>query len=93
MPLQDDAAAPLLAALAEDERLKAWRIALPDGSLVGYGMGVADVLEAMRSTRAVGRLLRRIPDHVLDTVYGLIARHRGIIGRLVPDGPAPRRFP
>jgi predicted DCC family thiol-disulfide oxidoreductase YuxK len=28
-----------------------------------------------------------------DAVYGLIARHRDKLGKLVPDGPGPRRRP
>jgi hypothetical protein len=31
----------------------------------------------------------RIPD----AIYRVVAGHRDLIGRLVPDGPAPRRFP
>jgi hypothetical protein len=31
----------------------------------------------------------RIPD----AAYRVVARYRGLFGRLVPDGPAPRRFP
>ena len=31
----------------------------------------------------------RIPD----ALYRLVADHRDLLGRLVPDGPAPRRFP
>ena len=31
----------------------------------------------------------RIPD----TVYRALAERRELLGRLVPDGPAPRRFP
>jgi hypothetical protein len=30
---------------------------------------------------------------VPDAVYRLIAERRDLLGRLVPDGPAPRRFP
>ena len=28
-----------------------------------------------------------------DAVYRGIARRRSLLGRLVPDGPAPRRYP
>ena len=28
-----------------------------------------------------------------DALYGFIAGHRSLLGRIVPDGPAPRRFP
>ena len=30
---------------------------------------------------------------VPDTLYRLVADHRELLGRFVPDGPAPRRFP
>ena len=36
-----------------------------------------------------GWIRGRIPDGV----YRFVARHRHLLGRLVPDGPAPRRFP
>jgi predicted DCC family thiol-disulfide oxidoreductase YuxK len=28
-----------------------------------------------------------------DAIYAFVARHRSFLGRLVPDGAAPRRFP
>jgi len=30
---------------------------------------------------------------VPDALYRLVADHRDVLGPLVPDGPAPRRFP
>ncbi len=30
---------------------------------------------------------------VPDAAYRFVARHRELLGRLVPDGPGPRRFP
>jgi hypothetical protein len=30
---------------------------------------------------------------VPDAAYRFLARHRDLLGRLVPDGPAPRRYP
>jgi predicted DCC family thiol-disulfide oxidoreductase YuxK len=91
LPLGDPAAAPLLERLPETERFSSWRLAQPDGSLPGFGAGVADLLRAMRYTRPLGLLLAVIPDRALDSVYDVVARHRGRIGRVVPDGPGPRR--
>jgi hypothetical protein len=34
-----------------------------------------------------------IRGRVPDALYGFVAEHRDILGRFVPDGPAPRRFP
>ncbi|HSF60842.1 MAG TPA: DCC1-like thiol-disulfide oxidoreductase family protein [Gaiellaceae bacterium] len=36
-----------------------------------------------------GGVRGRLPD----ALYAIVARHRGRLGRLVPDGPAPRRYP
>ncbi len=93
LPLQDREAASLLEALAVEERLASWRITRPDGSLAGFGAGVVPLLQAMRLTRPLARLLAALPDRVLDAVYGAVARRRRQLGRMVPDGPAPRRLP
>ena len=93
LPLQDDAAAALLAALEEDERLATWRIVQLDGSLIGYGAGIADLLAAMRLTRPLGRLVARVPDGAFELLYRAVAQNRATLGRLVPDGSAPRRYP
>jgi predicted DCC family thiol-disulfide oxidoreductase YuxK len=89
--LQDDEARVLLDPLPADERLASWRLVRPDGSIVGRGAGAPMLLEEMRLTRPAGRLLARIPATVLDRAYDVLARNRGRLGRLVPDGPAPRR--
>lgn len=91
LPLQDPDAEPLLARLPEGERLASWRLVRPDGSLVGYGAGLPELLLALRRTRTLGRLLAVVPVRLLDAAYRLVARNRRSIGRLVPDGPAPRR--
>lgn len=93
LPLQDDATTPLLAAVPADERFDTWRLASKDGSVNGFGAGAPELLRAMGVTRPLGRLLGKIPDPMLDRTYRLIARNRGTLGRLVPDRPAPRRFP
>ena len=91
--MRDEEAVPLLEPLPEDERFASWHLALSDGSLVGYGTGGVELLRSMPLTRRAGRLLAAVPDRLLNTVYALVARHRALLGRLVPDGPAPKRFP
>ena len=93
LPLQDGAAEALLTTLAEGERLDTWRMVRPAGSLTGYGSGIPDLLETMGLTRTAGRLLRRVPVGSLDALYRVAARNRGVLGRLIPDGAAPRRYP
>jgi len=91
--MRDEEATRLLEPLVADERFATWHLALGDGSLVGYGTGGVELLRSMRLTRPAGRLLAAVPDRVLEAVYGLVARHRGPLGRLVPDGTAPKRVP
>ncbi len=91
--MRDEEAAALFEPLPSDERFASWHLVLGDGSLVGYGTGGVELLRSMRLTRPAGRLLAALPDRVLDALYGLVARHRGLLGRLLPDGPAPKRFP
>jgi predicted DCC family thiol-disulfide oxidoreductase YuxK len=93
LPLQDPAARALLAELNDDERLSTWRLLQPDGSTVGYGAGLPSLLATLRATRWLGRALERAPDRALDGLYTAIARNRGMLGRLVPGGDAPRRYP
>jgi predicted DCC family thiol-disulfide oxidoreductase YuxK len=93
LPLQDSAAAPLVASLPEPERLASWRLVRPDGSHTGYGAGIPALLATMRRTRPAARLVGLVPPRLLDSAYRLLARTRGRLGRLVPDGPAPRRYP
>jgi predicted DCC family thiol-disulfide oxidoreductase YuxK len=87
MPLQDPRAAPLLDSLPEDERLSSWRIAQNDGTLAGFGAGVVPLLAAMRRTRPLARVASRVPAQLLDAAYGLVARNRRTLGKLVADVP------
>lgn len=64
----------------------------------------APFLEALPEEERLAswRLVRRdgslvgyggVRGRVPDVLYRLVARHRDLLGRFVPDGPAPRRFP
>ncbi|MBA2742421.1 MAG: DUF393 domain-containing protein [Actinobacteria bacterium] len=92
LPLSSEEAAPLLEPLPETERFSSWRLAEPDGTLSGRGSGARGVLRAIGLDSAA-RLVEALPDAMLESTYDVVARNRGRLGRLVPDGPAPRRFP
>jgi predicted DCC family thiol-disulfide oxidoreductase YuxK len=92
LPLEADEARSLLERLPEEERMASWRLARPDGTLAGRGAGAPAVLRELGHERVAG-VLDAVPETVLEHGYDLVARNRGHIGRLVPNGPAPRRFP
>jgi hypothetical protein len=52
------------------------------------------VLAEVQLTRPLGRTLRALRlSWVIDVLDKLVSRYRKGLGRLVPDGPAPRRYP
>jgi hypothetical protein len=52
-------------------------------------------LASWRLVRRDGRIVGYawLRGRMPDAAYRFLARHRDLLGRLVPDGPAPRRFP
>jgi hypothetical protein len=91
--MRDPEASALLGPLPEEERYGTWHLVLRDGSLVGHGTGGVHLLGAMSLSRPVGRVLAHVPGRTLDEGYEIVARLRGRLGRFVPDGPGPRRYP
>jgi hypothetical protein len=95
LPLADERARLLLAGVSEARRTECWWLVLPDGTLIpgDRGGGLA-LLTRMRLTRPLGRLLHRLRTAPLvDAVDRRFARYRKRLGRVVPDGDAPTRFP
>jgi len=95
VPLDDEIASRLLADVPAEQRGECWWLVLRDGTPVpgNHGGGVALFLE-LRRTRSLGRLLRGArASGVVDAADRLVSRYRGRLGRLVPDGEAPRRYP
>jgi hypothetical protein len=77
------------------QRGERWWLVLRDGTPVpgDNGGGVALFLE-LPLTRPLGRLLQTAgASGLLDAGDKLAARHRGRLGRLVPDREGPRRYP
>lgn len=95
LPLADAEADRLLAAVPEEDRSRCWWIVLQDGSPIAgdKGGGVTLMIE-LRITRQIGLLLRRLRlSPFVDALDILMARYRGCLSRLVPEGPGPRRYP
>jgi hypothetical protein len=85
----------LLADVPEERRDDCWWLVLRDATPVpaDAGGGVA-LLAEVRLTQPLGRFLRLVrAERLVDALDKLVSRHRGRLGRLVPDGPAPRRYP
>ena len=93
--IEDDETASLLASVPAKDRSERWWLVLRGGrALPGDGGAALPLLAMLPTTRMLGRLLGAMKaGPALDRVDGLVARHRGRLGRLVPDGPAPRRYP
>jgi hypothetical protein len=52
------------------------------------------LLAELRTTRVLGVALCRLRlSPAVDALDRLVSRFRRRLGRLVPDGPAPRRYP
>ena len=93
LPFREEAASPLLEGVPAEARYDTWRLVAERGSWSGYGRGAVQLLRAMRLTRPAARVAELVPSGMLDRLYRVVARNRGRLGRLVPDGPAPRRYP
>jgi hypothetical protein len=95
LPLTDERAGELLAQVPESRRRECWWLVLRDRTLVAgdQGGGVM-LLTAMRLTRWGGRGLRSLRlSPVIDALDQVLARYRKHLGRFVPEGAAPLRYP
>jgi predicted DCC family thiol-disulfide oxidoreductase YuxK len=90
----DDEAQPIAASIPEEDRLAGWYLVLTDGTRWSGGPGAVRLLEELRWTRWLGISCRVLGlTGLLGRVDALIGRKKGRLGRRVPDGDAPRRFP
>jgi hypothetical protein len=95
LPLADAEAGHLLATVPENRRAECWWIVGRDGTPVaGTTSGGVVLLTEIRFTRWLGCVLNASGlSPLIDALDALVARHRARLGRFVPDGPAPRRYP
>src|SRR5262245_55824091 len=95
VPLADEEADRLLASVPAEARGECWWLVLRDGTPIpgDRGGGVA-LFAQLRLTRRLAGALRALRAAALvDALDRLVARHRSRLGRFVPEGPAPRRYP
>jgi hypothetical protein len=95
IPLAEPEAIDLLSSIPEEKRLLSWWIVLRDGTPIpgDAGGGIALLIE-LPGTRMLGNLLKTLRlSPVVDTLDKLVASHRGLLSRFVPDVTAPRRYP
>jgi hypothetical protein len=95
LPLADERAGLLLAHVPEQKRGECWWLVLRDRTAVAGDRGGGIMLLAeMRLTRPGGRVLRWLQlSPVIDALDHVLARHRKHLGRFVPQGAAPSRYP
>jgi hypothetical protein len=95
VPLDNEEANRLLADVPAEARGECWWLVLRDGTPVpGDHGGAAALFLELRLTRPLGRLVRATSaSALLNAGDRLVARHRGTLGRFVPDGEAPERYP
>jgi hypothetical protein len=85
----------LLASVPEEARGNCWWLVLRDGTpIAGDAGGGVVALGELRLTRPLASGLRLVrASGLIDAFDKRIARNRVRLGRVVPDGPAPRRYP
>jgi len=76
------------------DRTATLRLKLPNGTLLTGADAVLAALGGVRATRPLERTIAAVRgERAARAVYARIAANRDRLGRLVPDGSAPRRFP
>jgi hypothetical protein len=95
LPLADEEASRLLASVPEERRKECWWLVLRDGTLVrGDGGGGVALLIELQLTRPLGSLLKALRlSRAVDVFDKGLAWCRPHLGKVVPDGEAPRRYP
>ncbi len=85
----------MLARVPQEKRTECWWLVLRDGTPVpGDGGGGVILLVELRLTRPLGRVLGALRlSPLVDLLDKALSRCRKHLGRFVPEGPAPRRYP
>jgi hypothetical protein len=79
----------------QEKRTECWWLVLRDGTPVaGDGGGGVMLFAELRLTRPLGRVLGALRlSPLVDLLDKALSRCRKHLGRFVPEGSAPRRYP
>ena len=91
LPFADPEAAPLLADLPEGDRTGSIHLVDPDGRRFSRGAALTRLIGHLGARPGAGHAPAAA--QLLGRAYDPIARNRSRLGRRVPDGEAPRRYP
>jgi hypothetical protein len=90
----DDAAAPYVVRIPEQDVQESWQLIEPTGVRLMHGPAGIRLLEYLRATGWLGRGLRRLQlTSLVTAVNRLLGRIRKPLGRFFPDQRRPRRWP
>jgi hypothetical protein len=90
----DDAAAPYVALIPEQDVRESWQLIEPTGVRLMHGPAGIRLLEYLPATGWLGRGLRRLKlTWSVTAVNRLLGRIRKPLGRFFPDERRPRRWP
>ena len=81
VPIRSAEGDRLLAAMPRGRRLASWHLRAPDGSLASGGSAVAPLLRLLPGGAPLAALTERFP-RTVDRLYGFVARHRDLLGRV-----------
>ncbi len=84
-PLQGERAAEALADLDVAERMASWHLLSPDGRRSSAGAAVPDLMRYLPGLRPLASVAGAFGGPI-DALYGLVARNRHRLGRLVGEG-------
>lgn len=83
--LQDPQAARWLQVIPEPDRMASWHLVDPEGRVHSAGRAVAPLLRVLPGGRPLAAVAEACPG-LVDALYCWVARHRGLLGRLVRSG-------
>jgi predicted DCC family thiol-disulfide oxidoreductase YuxK len=84
LALQDPRAVELLAPMDERRRLASWHLVAPDGTVCSAGAAAPPLFRLLPGGGPLAALTAALPG-ATEAAYAWIARHRGAVGRGLPE--------
>ena len=82
LPIQGPEAEALLVGMDPARRVASWHLATTDGAVRSGAAAVAPLARMLPGGRPIAYVAELFPG-LTEVAYGLVARHRGTLGRLI----------